>query len=347
MKVVVDGMGGDRAPEQVVKGCVDALNQKKGFEILLTGDEVQIKEELKKYTYDTSRLTLIPTTEIITNDDVPTKAIKAKKDSSLVVALDLLKNDPDVGAFVSAGSTGAVLTGGILKIGRIRGVSRPALCPGIPNQKGGVTLLCDCGANAECKPINLVHFAIMASAYAKVGFGVENPRVGLLNNGAEDHKGDPLHFTVNKLLKEVPVINYVGNREGNDMMTGETDVFVSDGFSGNLALKAIEGCGRTVKNILTQEFKKSFARKLSYLMARGTIKSLSHTLDSDNVGGAVFLGMKKVMVKAHGTCRAKAITPAILLAYETAKGGLPAKIEEMLSKVDFEAIEKLGEDSNA
>lgn len=346
IKIVVDGMGGDQAPEQVVKGCVDALNKKEGFTIVLTGDEDKIKAELAKYKFDAERLVFVPTTEVISNDDVPTKAIRTKKDSSLVVALNLLKTDPEVGALVSAGSTGAVLTGGILMIGRLKGVSRPALCPGVPNVRGGVTLLCDCGANVECKPVNFVHFAIMASAYAKTAFGVENPKVGLLNNGAEDHKGDPLHQEVNALLKKIPGINYVGNVEGNDLMFGDVDVMVADGFSGNVALKAVEGCGRTVKTVLKREFSKNLGRKISYLAAKSTIDSLSYTLDSDNIGGAVFLGMKKVMVKAHGTCRAKAITPAILLAFEACKGGLTDRISEMLAHLDLSEIDKMSENVN-
>ena len=249
LKIIVDAMGGDNAPAEIVKGAIKALDERKDFMLVLTGDESLVGHELQKYKYDATRVEIVHCTEVITNDDIPTQAVRTKKDSSLVVGLNLLKNDPEVGGFVSAGSTGAVLTGGIMLIGRIRGVLRPALCPGIPNVRGGRTLLCDCGANAECKPQYLAQFGIMASAYAKAAFGIEAPRVGLLTNGTEEHKGDPLHQEAFRLLKATEGINFVGNIEGRDIMFGEgdyVDVAVADGFSGNIALKAVEGCGKTV-----------------------------------------------------------------------------------------------------
>lgn len=343
VKIVVDGMGGDRAPEEVVKGVVDAVNKEEGFKVILTGAEEKINAELVKYKYATDRIEVVNATEIITNDDIPTKAIRTKKDSSLVVALNLLKSDPEVGALVSAGSTGAVLSGGLLTIGRIKGISRPALCPGIPNVRGTYTLLCDCGANVDCKPINFVHFAIMATAYAKAAFGINNPSVGLLNNGTEDHKGDELHVKVNELLKHIDCINYVGNVEGRDIMMGDVDIVVCDGFSGNIALKSVEGCGKTVKTILSRNFKKNIFTKISYLFARKTIKSLTASLDYDSAGGAVFLGMKKLIVKGHGSCKAKSVAPAVLQAYHAYSGDVTGKISELLSMVDLEKIAQFTE----
>lgn len=343
VKIVVDGMGGDNAPEEVVSGVVDAVNKKEGFQVVLTGDEKRIREELQKYAYEKERIVIVHAGDVITNDDIPTKAIRSKPDSSLVVALNLLKSDPEVGGLVSCGSTGAVLTGGVLKIGRLSGISRPALCPAIPNYRRGVTLLCDCGANVECKPINFVHFAIMATAYAKAAYGNENPKVGLLNNGTEDHKGDPLHQAAHELLKKIDCIHYVGNVEGRDIMYGDVDIVVCDGFSGNIALKSIEGCGKTVKEILTQEFKKNLGRKLSYLVSRASVHGLTETLDYHSHGGAVFLGMKKVIVKGHGSCKAKSITPSVIQAYNAYSGGLTEKISEMLASVNWEEISELGE----
>ena len=192
VKIVIDAMGGDYAPKQQVLGTVEALNKDKALSVILVGDETQIKAELADLKYDSSRVEIVHTTETIGMEEVPTKAVKTKKDSSLVVAFRLLKEGKADG-LVSSGSTGAVLTAGVLILGRIKGVSRPALCPAIPNHRGGATFLCDCGANLECKPVNLVHFAMMATAYAQAAYGIENPRVGLLNNGTEDHKGTLLH----------------------------------------------------------------------------------------------------------------------------------------------------------
>ena len=236
MKRVIDARGGDTAPAEIVKGAVQALEKSDKFSLILTGDEGAIKAELAKYKYDATRLEIIHTTQVITNDDQPTKAIRSKTDSSLVVAFEKLKRDEEVGALVTAGSTGATLAGGIFIIGRIKGISRPALCPAMPNVHGAQTLLCDCGANLECKPVNFAHFAIMASAYAKAAFGVENPKVGLLNNGAEAHKGDETHQKAYELLSKMDCLNFGGNAEGRDIMYGDFDVVVADGFTGNIAL---------------------------------------------------------------------------------------------------------------
>lgn len=332
LKIIVDAMGGDHAPVEIVKGAVDALAERPDFKLVLTGDEALVKKELDKYAFDASRVEVVACTQVITNDDTPTQAIRSKKDSSLVVGLNILKNDPEAGGFVSAGSTGAVLTGGVLMIGRIKGVMRPALCPGIPNVRGTQTLLCDCGANAECKPQYLAQFGLMASAYARTAFGVENPRVGLLTNGTEEHKGDPLHQEAHQLLKEMSGINFVGNIEGRDIMYGDVDVAVADGFSGNIALKAIEGCGKTVSEMLKKQFTASLGAKLSYLVAKKPISGLAQALDYSRFGGSVFLGLKKVVVKSHGSSKAKSIKPSIYQAIDAYNGGLISMMEEQLAK---------------
>lgn len=335
LKIVVDAMGGDYAPAEPVKGALEALKVRDKFKLILTGDESAIKSELKKYSYDASRVEVIPCTEVITNDDIPTSAIRSKKDSSLVVGLRLLKENDDVGGLVSAGSTGAVLTGGVMLIGRIKGVLRPALCPGVPNVRGTRTLLCDCGANAECKPQYLAQFAVMATAYGKAAFGLKNPKVGLLTNGTEEHKGDPLHQEAHKLLKEISSINFVGNVEGRDLMYGDVDIVVSDGFSGNIALKSVEGCGKTVSTVLKQEFKRSLGSKLAYLCARKQINKLRGMLDYAKLGGSVFLGLKKVVVKTHGSAKADAICPSVVQAVDAYQNNLIGMIEEQLAKVEF------------
>ncbi len=335
LKIVVDAMGGDNAPGEIVKGAVAALKERADFKVVLTGDEKAIGAELAKYKYDKARVEVVHCTEVITNDDVPTSAIRRKKDSSLVVGLTMLKEDGDVGGFVSAGSTGAVLTGGIMLIGRIKGVLRPALCPGIPNSRGTRTLLCDCGANAECKPAYLAQFGVMASAYGKAAFGMKEPKVGLLTNGTEEHKGDPLHQEAYALLKQIPSIRFTGNIEGRDIMYGDVDIAVSDGFSGNIALKSIEGCGKTVSSVLKQEFKRSFGSKLAYLCAKKQIGKLKSMLDYAKLGGSVFLGLKKVVIKTHGSSKADSICPSVVQAVDACRGGLIASIERELSVLDF------------
>ncbi len=344
IKIVVDAMGGDNAPDEIVKGAVDSLKVKDGFKVVLTGDKERIEAVLATCgKYDENRIEVVHASEVITNDDIPTKAIKTKKDSSLVVAMNMLKTDDEVGALVSAGSTGAVLTGGVLMIGRLKGISRPALCPAIPNYRGSQTLLCDCGANVECKPINFAHFAIMASAYCKMVLGIKDPKVGLLSNGTEDHKGDPLHQEANELLKKIKGINYVGNVEGRDIMYGDVDVVVCDGFTGNIALKSLEGCGKAVKTILTKEYKRNIFTMICALLSKNIIKGVSAGMDYSALGGAVFLGMKKVIVKGHGSSKAKSVAPSIIQAYDAYMGGVTNTISEMLSETDFDEIAKIGE----
>ena len=262
-------------------------------------------------------------------EEVPTKAVKTKKDSSTVVAFRLLKEGKADG-LVSSGSTGAVLTAGVLVLGRLKGVSRPALCPIIPNHRGSGTFICDCGANLECKPINLVHFAIMASTYAQAAYGIENPKVGLLNNGTEDHKGLLLQQEVNALLKETPSVNYVGNVEGRDLMYGDIDVMVSDGFTGNIAMKAVEGCGKTVSTIMKREFKRNLWTKLRALLCGDIIKKIRGSLDYEAVGGAMFLGLKKAVVKGHGNSKARGFAVCIEQAANAVRGQMVEKIAEIL-----------------
>ena len=329
VKIVIDAMGGDFAPKQQVLGAVEALRKDKDLAVILCGDEPQIKEILSECKYDANRLEIVHTTEVITMEEVPTKAVKTKKDSSTVVAFRLLKEGKADG-LVSSGSTGAVLTAGVLLLGRLKGVSRPALCPIIPNYRGSGTFICDCGANLECKSINLVHFAIMASTYAQAAYGIENPKVGLLNNGTEDHKGLMLQQEVNALLKETPSINYVGNVEGRDLMYGEIDVMVSDGFTGNIATKAVEGCGKAVSTIMKREFKRNLWTKIRALLCGDIIKKIRGGLDYEAVGGAMFLGLKKAVVKGHGNSKARGITACIEQAANAVRGQMVEKIAGIL-----------------
>ncbi len=335
VRIVVDAMGGDFAPQQQVLGSVAALNQDKDLYLILCGDETQIKEILSGCEYDESRLEIVHTTEVIGMEEVPTKAVKTKKDSSTVVAFRLLKEGKADG-LVSSGSTGAVLTAGVLLLGRLKGVSRPALCPIIPNSKGTGTFLCDCGANLECKPLNLIHFAMMASAYAETVYGIENPAVGLLNNGTEDHKGLMLQQETNALLKTVECVNYVGNREGRDIMFGDVDVMVCDGFTGNIAMKSVEGCGKMVSGIMKKAFKRNLFTKLRALLCGDIIKDIKGSIDYEGVGGAMFLGLKKAVVKGHGNSKARPFSICIKQAATAVRGDMVGKIASMLESTTLE-----------
>ena len=332
-KIVIDAMGGDFAPAQQVLGCVQALKQDKDIYLILCGDETQIKNELAQYDYDKDRLEIVHTTEVIGMEEIPTKAVKTKKDSSTVVAFRLLKEDKADG-LVSSGSTGAVLTAGVLILGRIKGVSRPALCPTIPNYRGGSTFLCDCGANLECKPINMAHFAIMATAYAQAAYGIENPKVGLLNNGTEEHKGLPLHQESNAMLSKMDGINYVGNVEGREIMYSDVDVIVADGFTGNIAMKAIEGCAKSIGAILSSEFKRNFWTKLRAIFTLGIMKKVKKRMDYEACGGAMFLGLSKTVVKGHGNSKARSFAASILQAANAVRGGMVEKIKAMVDEVN-------------
>ena len=337
IKIILDAMGGDHAPEVTVKGAVDALKNDKDLYLILTGRQNDIVSELVKYSYDKSRLEIVDCPDVIEMNDIPTEAVK-KKQSSLMTAYWMLKKQDDICGLVTAGSTGATIVGGQLILGRIRGVKRPALCPAIPNSRGGVTLLCDCGANAECKPVMLCQFAILASAYARAGFGISNPKVGLLNNGTEEHKGDTLRQETYKYLSQMDGINFVGNVEGRDIMLGDVDVVVSDGFSGNVALKSIEGCAKMILGVMKKELSATVRSKIGYLFAKKAIKNMRSSLDFDKYGGALLLGLKKVVIKSHGSSKPQTISAAIANAAEIYRNELVPSVENMLAKVDFDGL---------
>lgn len=336
-KILVDAMGGDNAPAAPVQGSVIALENDKDLYLVLTGRKEELERELSKYKYDKSRLEIVDCPDVIDMNDIPTEAVK-RKQSSLIAGFWKLKKEDDLCALVTAGSTGATIVGGQLILGRIRGIKRPALCPAIPNNRGGVTLLCDCGANAECKPLMLCQFAVLASAYAEVGFGIRNPKVGLLSNGTEEHKGDPLHQETYKYLSQMPAVSFAGNIEGRDIMLSECDVAVADGFSGNVALKSMEGCGKLVLGVMKKEFSSSLSSKIGYLFMRKAIKNMRGQLDFEKFGGALLLGLKKVVVKSHGSSKATTIAASIANAASIYRGGLVPAVEKKLESIDFDAL---------
>ena len=343
IKILVDAMGGDNAPYATVAGAVQAVNKDKELYLILTGRQAEIEAELNKYSYDKTRIEIVDCPDVIGMNDSPTEAVK-RKQSSLMAAYWMLKKEEDICALVTAGSTGATIVGGQLILGRIRGIKRPALCPAIPNSRGGVTLLLDCGANAECKPVMLCQFAVLGSAYAKAGFGIKNPKVGLLNNGTEEHKGDPLRQETYKYLSEVKGINFIGNVEGRDIMIGECDVVVADGFSGNIALKSMEGCGKLILGVLKDQFKSSLSSKIGYLFMRKAVKRMRSQLDFDKVGGALLLGLKKPVIKSHGSSKPETIANSIFNAASIYRGKLVPEVEELLSDADLESFTVANDD---
>ena len=307
MKILLDAMGGDNAPIANIKGAVKAIKEIDS-EIVLIGNEDIINKKVKEiYNKEniseiSDRLSIKNATEIIEMEDVPTQAIKHKKDSSMVVGFNMLKED-EGDVFISAGNSGALLTGATLLVGRIKGVDRPAIAPMLPSYKKGLMLV-DAGANTNCKPINLLQFAEFANIYLKKIYNIEKPAIGLLNIGTEETKGNELIKESYKLLKEKAKdynINFVGNVEGREAFSGEIDAIVTDGFTGNIFLKTVEGFGKFVKRSLTESLKKNFLSMLATIPALPGINRFSKKMDYKEYGGALFLGVKKPIVKAHGS----------------------------------------------
>ena len=339
MKIIVDAMGGDNAPQATVRGALDA-HREDGLEIVLVGREEEILRELKACGAETlpAGMEIRNATEVVEISDEASTAFKKKKDSSLTVGLNMVKNG-EGDAFVSAGSTGALLSGATLVTKRIRGIRRAAMAPVLPSA-GGRMILCDCGANAECTPEYLLQFAFLGSFYSRRVLGVENPRVGLLNIGAEDEKGDALRLETLQLLREAHEagrINFVGNVEANTAIMGGVDVLVADGFSGNVMLKSLEGVGKFLMQEMKQVFLSSTKNKLAAAMVKNDIGSIKKKVDPREVGGTPFLGISKPVIKAHGSSDARAITSAIRRAAEYAESGFIADIEENIDVMRVQA----------
>lgn len=330
MRVVVDAFGGDNAPLEIVKGASFASNEYSA-EITLTGKEETIKKiiaenDLKFY----GELKIVDTDDVISMHDEPTSLIKAHSESSMALAFkELAENRAD--AFVSAGSTGAIVVGGTLIIKRIKGVKRPALAGIIPAPKGHYMLM-DMGANAECRPDMLCQFGIMASAYLEGVEGKQNPEIGLLNIGTEDTKGGELQKEAYKLMQEAP-INFVGNIESREMPKGVCDAVITDGFTGNIALKLIEGASSTLFSLIKEVFYKSLPNKLAAIVVKKDLSKVKRLMDSTEVGGAPLLGVRKTVIKAHGSSNAKAIKNAVGQAVKFTETGVIEKISASLSEI--------------
>ena len=328
VKVVVDAMGGDNAPQETVKGAVDAVNTRKDIKVILTGRQELVEGELSKYTYPKDRIEVVNTTEVIEMAEPPVNAIRKKKDSSIVVGMNLVKKG-EADAFVSAGSTGAVLVGGQVIVGRIKGVERPPLAPLIPT-KDGVALLIDCGANVDARPSHLVQFAKMGSIYMEHVVGIKNPKVGIVNIGAEEEKGNALVKETFPLLKGEKNINFIGSVEAREIPHGQADVIVCEAFAGNIILKLFEGVG----SVLISEIKKgmmgSLRSKIGALLVKPALKKALKSFDSSEYGGAPLLGLNGLVVKTHGSSTAKEICNTIIQCVTFKEQKINEKIKESI-----------------
>lgn len=310
IRIAVDVYGGDNAPACVVDGALEAMREMPDIQIIFCGAEGKVRELLSSRAHDESRVSIVDAPDIITNHESPTMAIRRKLNASLVKAMDAVKAG-EADAAVTAGSTGAALAGGIFRIGRIRGISRPALAPLLPTAGKMPVMIIDCGANADCKPEYLVQFALMGQAYMRGVMGIESPKVGLLNIGAEDEKGNEMSKAAFPLLRDHPLIDFYGNVEARDALTGCVQVIVCDGFSGNILLKSTEGAAQLILGKLKKGLLSSTRTKLGALLVKPALKSLKNEMDYEQYGGAALLGITGVMVKAHGSSKAHAYACAI------------------------------------
>ena len=343
MKILIDAMGGDNSPDEIIKGCVQTVDELES-EIILIGDESKINEKVKEFYGKDSisevnpKLTVKNASEVISNHESLTEAIRSKKDSSMVVGFKMLK-DGEGDVFISAGSTGAFMAGGLLLVGRIKGIDRPALCPILPSHSGKGFMLIDSGANTNCRPNNLLQFAQMGSVYMKNVKHIENPVVGLLNIGAEEGKGNDLMKETYIKLDEDESINFYGNVEGRYMFDDDVDVVVTDGFTGNVALKTIEGMGLMITKLLKEELTKSWWSSFLTLLLKPYLKKFKKRMDYSEYGGALLLGIKKPMVKCHGSANAKIVKFTLHQAEEFAKNNVVQGIETIISKEDKKNID--------
>lgn len=334
VRVAVDVMGGDFAPVEPVKGAIAAISENKKIQVVLYGKEEVIKEELKKYQYDPAQVEIVNCTEKIETAEPPVMAIRGKKDSSIVKAmLDVKAGKCD--AYVSAGSTGANLVGGQVLVGRIKGVERPPLAPLIPTEKGA-SLLIDCGANVDARPSHLVQFAKMGSIYMEHVMGVKNPRVGIVNNGAEEEKGNALVKETFPLLKNCPDINFIGSVEARDIPSGYADVIVCEAFVGNVVLKMYEGVGASLMKKIKQGMMSSFRSKLGALLVKPALKDTLKEFDLEQYGGAPMLGLNGLVVKTHGSAKSGEIKNSIFQCLTFKEQGINEKIRDMLKTKDEE-----------
>ncbi|ADL07814.1 phosphate acyltransferase PlsX [Thermosediminibacter oceani] len=330
MKIIVDAMGGDNAPKEVVLGALEAVKNL-AVDVVLVGNEEKIRYYMAT---PVPKIEVVNAAEVIGNDEPPVAAIRTKKDASIPKGLKLLKEGRG-NAMVSAGSTGALMAGGLFILGRFEGVDRPAIATLVPTRKKP-TLLLDIGANSDSKPRNLVQFAVMGSVYSREILGVENPRVGLLNIGVEEEKGNSAVKTAYGLLRELKDINFGGNVEARDFFDGHFDVVVCDGFVGNIFLKTVEGFGSFLLDLLKTEVKGKFTYSLGALLIKPALKAVKARMDYSEYGGAMFLGLDGILIKCHGSSDRKAIFNGIKLAKQFAESNVHLKLKKALLDIEGE-----------
>ena len=329
IKIAVDAMGGDLAPVEMVAGAIEAVQAKLGIQVLLVGQEAVVNAELSKYTYNKEQIQVVNATEVIATEEPPVNAIRKKKDSSIVVGMNLVKNK-EADAFVSAGSSGAVLVGGQVIVGRIKGVERPPLAPLIPTEKG-VSLLIDCGANVDARPSHLVQFAQMGSIYMEHVVGIKNPRVAIVNIGAEEEKGNALVKETFPLLKACPDINFIGSIEAREIPHGGADVIVCEAFTGNVILKLYEGVGATLIHMVKQGMMSTLRSKIGALLVKPALKTTLKAFDASQYGGAPLLGLKGLVVKTHGSSKRTEVRNSIIQCVTFKEQQINEKIKESLT----------------
>ena len=327
-KVALDAMGGDYAPAEPVKGAVDAVNARSDIKVLLIGQEDVVRKELEKYTYPAEQIEVIHAEEVIETAEPPVNAIRKKKQSSIVVGMNMVKQK-EADAFVSAGSSGAILVGGQVIVGRIKGIERPPLAPLIPTEKS-VSLLIDCGANVDARASHLVQFAKMGSIYMENVVGIKNPRVAIVNNGAEEEKGNALVKETFPLLKECKSINFIGSIEARDIPAGYADVVVCEAFVGNVILKLYEGVGSALVQKIKEGMMTSTRSKIGALLVKPALKETLKSFDATEYGGAPLLGLKGLVVKTHGSAKAIEIKHGIFQCVQFKQEKINEKIAERI-----------------
>ena len=332
VKIIVDCFGGDHSPEANIDGAIAALKNFDDLHIILTGDEATLKARLAEREYPADRIEIVHASQVIDCNDKPTDAIRMKRDSSMMKGIMMLRDDDSIAGLVSAGSTGVLVTGALVRVGRLSGVIRPAFCPVLPTMNGGVVGICDSGANVEVQPDMLRQFAIMGSIYMETVYGVKNPRVALLNVGVEAEKGDALRQEAYKLLSETENLNFVGNMESRDLLSGKYDLVVCDGFSGNVLVKTTEGTALELLKKLKQSIFSRTIYKIGALFMKKMFADMKAFMDYQNYGGSVLIGTSKVVVKGHGSSKARAIEKCIEQAYRMETGSIGPRIETELAK---------------
>lgn len=333
MKLVLDCQGGDKSPHANIDGALMALEKYHDLTLILTGDESELRSELTQRKADLTRIDIVHAPGIITGEDKPTDAIRLKKDSSMIAAINILRHDDSVSGVISTGATGALVSAATISIGRIRGIRRPAFCPIFPTMNGGIVGISDSGANVDIHPEQLLQFAIMGSAYLENVFGIKNPRVAMVNVGTESEKGDDLRKTAYPMLAGCELINFVGNMESRDFMSGNYDLVVCDGFSGNVLVKSTEGTALEMLKLIKRSIMSRTMYKLGALFMKKMFRELRDFMNYQNYGGSVLLGTQKTIVKGHGSSNATAVFKSIELAYRMESTHLNEKIADAVKRM--------------